>query len=446
MIEAINWYLHKRTATHADLDDLKAYVLLTAVKNQRKDVVVRLLQQTTMKRDRLDRNRKGGAPSVALSLASLCLKSPPENQGEGTEPDDNRENGLSLWVWAIQCGHLSLVEVLMDEVSITDSMHRIEDKRFTDGRTDMPHMYMPSTYMPTPIRLASRNGHEAIVRALLAKKPDLHNCALEEAVAEGHEEMVRMLLGHGTAFGFKNDSKMSSSILKAAHWGHENIIRVLLDHGADIESRDFGGNTPLAKAASRGHEAAVRLLLKKGANPLATDKDGRDTRYMVLCGWKFELATGKSIYASKDLVDDVYKRACELMHPSRPCPPLTRTRRARLSLYVDTAWVRFVLLSLHVCLLEIPPASPIEVSSRYNRELNFFKSSSTITPITLEFSIIHQEDTLDFAIEYAKSLTGVARLEVVGGGTRSISRSSYDTIFQTWTGVELDPNAEFVDS
>lgn len=435
MIEATNWYLHERTATHADLDDLKAYVLLTAVKNQRKDVVVRLLQQTTMKTDRLDRNRKGGAPSVALSLASLCLKSPPENQGEGTEPDDNRENGLSLWVWAIQCGHLSLVEVLMDEVSITDSMHRIKNKSFPDERT-----YMPSTYMPTPIQLASRNGHEAIVRALLAKKPDLHNCALEEALAEGHEEVVRMLLGHGTAFGFKNDSKMSSSILKVARWGHENIIRVLLDHGADIESRDFnGGKTPLMEAALRSHEAAVRLLLKKGANPLATDKDGRDTRYWVVHASKFEFATRKWIYPPNDLVDDVYKRACELMHPSLPCPRLTRTRRARLSLYVDAASVKLLLRSHHVC-LEIPPASPIEVSSRYNRELNFFKSSSTVTPITLEFSIIHQEDTLDFAIEYAKSLTGV--LEVVGGGTRF---SSYDTIFQTWTGVELDPHAEFVD-
>ncbi|KAI4113332.1 MAG: hypothetical protein LQ345_005666, partial [Seirophora villosa] len=311
---------------------------------------------------------------------------------------------------------------------------------FPDERT-----YMPSTYMPTPIQLASRNGHEAIVRALLAKKPDLHNCALEEAVAEGHEEMVRMLLGHGTAFGFKNDSKMSSSILKAAHWGHENIIRGLLDHGADIESRDFnGGKTPLMEAALRSHEAAVRLLLKKGATPLATDKDGRDTRYWVVHGAKFELATRKWIFSSNDLVDDVYRRACELMHPSLPCPRLTRTRRARLSLYVDAASVKLLLRSHHVC-LEIPPASPIEVSSRYNRELNFFKSSSTVTPITLEFSIIHQEDTLDVAIEYAKSLTGVARLEVVGGGTRSISRSSYDTIFQTWTGVELDPHAEFVD-
>ena len=94
MIEATNWYLHKRTTTHADLNDLKAYVLLTAVKNLRKDVVARLMQQMTVEGGRPGDSAKEGALSVALSLASLCLKPPLENKEKEEETDDNRGNGL----------------------------------------------------------------------------------------------------------------------------------------------------------------------------------------------------------------------------------------------------------------------------------------------------------------------------------------------------------------
>ena len=69
---------------------------------------------------------------------------------------------------------------------------------------------------------------------------------------------------------------------------------------------------------------------------------------------------------------------------------------------------------------------------------------------TFEFNVIHQEDSLEFAVGRMYSphkRAGSVRLQVVNGGTRSVSfeRGSRPD-FQKWVGVELDPDAEIVDA
>jgi ankyrin repeat protein len=39
----------------------------------------------------------------------------------------------------------------------------------------------------------------------------------------------------------------------------------LLERGAELEYKDYNGQTPLSWAAENGHEAVGKLLLKKGA-------------------------------------------------------------------------------------------------------------------------------------------------------------------------------------
>ena len=42
---------------------------------------------------------------------------------------------------------------------------------------------------------------------------------------------------------------------------HEGVVRVLIEQGnADVNSKDFEGQTPMSYAVGEGHEGIVRLL------------------------------------------------------------------------------------------------------------------------------------------------------------------------------------------
>ncbi|KFY95102.1 hypothetical protein V500_02953 [Pseudogymnoascus sp. VKM F-4518 (FW-2643)] len=92
----------------------------------------------------------------------------------------------------------------------------------------------------TPLLLATRNGHEAVVKLLL----DSDIVDVDSKDGEGR-----------------------TPLLWAAENGHEAVVKLLLDKGAKLESEDSDGRTPLWCAAEKGHEAVVKLLLNKGAKP-----------------------------------------------------------------------------------------------------------------------------------------------------------------------------------
>ena len=91
---------------------------------------------------------------------------------------------------------------------------------------------------------------------------------LVEAVEEGNEHKVRMLLLYGGASpntvipGFGKLTILHSATIN----GFTNIVSMLLEAGADIASnKNSRGYTPLHVAAEKGHAAIVRLLIQHGA-------------------------------------------------------------------------------------------------------------------------------------------------------------------------------------
>ena len=98
---------------------------------------------------------------------------------------------------------------------------------------------------------------------------------LQQAAADGDEDMVRLLLSRGVDVdGKEGDVSNETALHVAAHFGHQHIVEILLQAGALVDDLDLQGQTPLHAAASSGQEAIARMLLMQGARLNCVDNAG----------------------------------------------------------------------------------------------------------------------------------------------------------------------------
>ena len=140
-------------------------------------------------------------------------------------------------------------------------------------------------YGRTPLSWAAGQGHEAVVKLLLGVEgvdPDSKDTdgqtPLAWAAGQGHEAVVKLLLGVEGVDPDSKDTDGQTPLAWAAGQGHEAVVKLLLGvEGVDPDSKDTDyGQTPLAWAAEQGHEAVVKLLLGvEGVDPDSKDTDGQ---------------------------------------------------------------------------------------------------------------------------------------------------------------------------
>jgi ankyrin repeat protein len=162
------------------------------------------------------------------------------------------EYGLAALSLAAANGHEAVVKLLLAEAGVEPNP---ED-----------------TYGRTPLSLAAAMGHTAVVKLLLAEdcvNPDpKHNFGetpLSLAAANGHEAVVKLLLAKDGVDPDPKEGGGQTPLWWAAVNGHEAVVKLLLaEDGVDPDPTDINGQTPLWWATAKRHEAVVKLLLATG--------------------------------------------------------------------------------------------------------------------------------------------------------------------------------------
>ena len=135
--------------------------------------------------------------------------------------------------------------------------------------------------MLTATMMAAEAGHNEILAALLAKKPDVNAAdifgmtALMHATRRGQAEAARLLFTAG-AKAEVADMLGRTPLMYAAMNGHADTVNLLLKNGAQPNVKDKVGNTALILAAKySGNAALAAALVKAGGDATIRDTHGR---------------------------------------------------------------------------------------------------------------------------------------------------------------------------
>ncbi|RTE69030.1 hypothetical protein BHE90_016591 [Fusarium euwallaceae] len=143
----------------------------------------------------------------------------------------------------------------------------------------------------TPLWYAALNGHEGMVKLLLAEGADVNTAAaaeykgrttLQAAAERGHGKIVERLLAAGAyvnaaAAANDDDDDGRTALQAAAERGHGEIVERLLEAGADVNAAaaaGYNGRTALQAAAEGGHGEIIEKLLAAGADVNAAASTG----------------------------------------------------------------------------------------------------------------------------------------------------------------------------
>ena len=90
--------------------------------------------------------------------------------------------------------------------------------------------------------------------------------------------MVNILLDAGADQRMVNNAG-HTALIEAVIEGHENIVQLLISRGADVNQKDTGefsvGETPIIVAAMKGETQIAAILIRRGADVNIKTKDGQ---------------------------------------------------------------------------------------------------------------------------------------------------------------------------
>ncbi|CAD6249161.1 unnamed protein product [Miscanthus lutarioriparius] len=116
---------------------------------------------------------------------------------------------------------------------------------------------------------AARDGDLQEARALLEYNPRLarystfggRNSPLHYAAAQGHHEILSLLLESGVEINLRN-YRGQTALMQACQYGHWEVVQTLILFNANVHRTDYlNGGTAIHFAALHGHAPCLRLVL-----------------------------------------------------------------------------------------------------------------------------------------------------------------------------------------
>ena len=236
----------------------------------------------------MDVNAKGGWCGSALQAASIsgCTGIAQVLLDNGADIDAMGRYGTALCAFCY-AGNYEIVGLLLRKGAHVDA--------HGEGEFDYG----------TPLQIASRAGHENIVKLLLdsdagvnAMSDRIIESPLGLASCQGHEDIVKMLLDKGADI---NTQSEDSALQSASRQGYKNIVKILLDKGADIDYASGWVGTALQLASECGHENVAKILLENRADVNATSTQAPQNA--------LQLAT---MFGNEDIVKTLLDKGADL--------------------------------------------------------------------------------------------------------------------------------------
>jgi uncharacterized protein len=207
---------------------------------------------------------------------------------QGADVNTAQGDGMTALHWAAQKGDLELAQTLLYAGANIRATTRVGGY--------------------TPLLIASRNGHAALVDALLAGGADPNLATsngatpLMMAAQGGNADVVKALIARGADVNAKEKVKNETALMIAASYGRADVIRALTAHGADLAAttkvldmavfnKEEGERlaqfqqqqAAQAAAAGRGNAAAPEG--RRGFNPNAKPGIERQYNYTELVAY-----------------------------------------------------------------------------------------------------------------------------------------------------------------
>jgi ankyrin repeat protein len=111
------------------------------------------------------------------------------------------------------------------------------------------------------------NGHADLIPLLATKNANLDQLskmqyrenALHLAARNGHTAVIEALLKAGADINALEGSH-STALMYAAYYGRIDVVKILLEHGADTTIQDQGGHIAAYWAKTRGFTEIAQLI------------------------------------------------------------------------------------------------------------------------------------------------------------------------------------------
>ena len=190
------------------------------------------------------------------------------------KPEKESETGQeSLWEAASR-GLVDTVKRLLVEPQ-GNILPMLNQQNVTDGST--------------ALQRAADRGYLPIVLALLECRADPHIAKFPEgvpsmpiystplsiAVQNGHYDVSRMLLEHGSNPNQPITLGGVTAVTIASQFDHANIVQLLIECGSNPnQANGLNGTTSLIMASMAGHTRTVEVLLRHSADPTHLANDG----------------------------------------------------------------------------------------------------------------------------------------------------------------------------